>query len=410
MNSTFFQNNRKNLLAQLKPDSFLVLTANGLMQGAADQPAKFEQEANFWYLTGIDVADWQMIVDIDSGEEWLIEPKLLWFQDDFHGSLTPDNARHTSGIKNISDKKTGLELIRKLIKNKKRVYTLKPHPRRWYAMYSNRAQYDLAKKLKGIDIEDVGLTMAKLRAIKQPAEIEAIQKAVDVTVDSMKNLFSSLKGMNFEYEAEALLNYQIRKSGLTNAYDPMVASGKNACVLHYDKSKDKFIKDSWLLVDAGAKYKGYPADITRTIPLGKPTRRQIDIYEATLRVHDKIIELCKPGQDTKKYIESFQKIMKTELVNLGLLKSDSKPKEVYKWMPHAVSHGLGIDVHDSLGKPDVFAENMILTVEPGIYIKDESFGVRIEDDILITENGPKILSGDLPTDLDKLRGLVGGSS
>lgn len=178
-----------------------------------------------------------------------------------------------------------------------------------------------------------------------------------------------------------------------------MASGKNACTLHYLKNSAKLKKRDLLLLDIGARRQGYAADITRTYALGEVSKRQHDVFLAVNEAHVKIIDLLKPDYPVEQYQHDVDKIMTEALLSLGLMKDAKDEKNYRRYFPHAISHGLGVDPHDSLGAPRALQPNMVLTVEPGIYIPEEGIGVRLEDDILITATGNSNLSGRLSTEL-----------
>jgi Xaa-Pro aminopeptidase len=182
---------------------------------------------------------------------------------------------------------------------------------------------------------------------------------------------------------------------LSHAYDPIVAYGANACTLHYTKNSDVLRGKNFLLMDVGASVDGYASDITRTYAYKEPTKRQAAVHQAVQEAQQQIIALLGPDVDVACYQTQVDEIMLEALRSLNLVGSDPH-KSLRRYMPHAVSHGLGLDVHDSLGGPAAFAPSMVLTVEPGIYIPEESIGVRIEDDIVITDSGRKNLSQKLP--------------
>lgn len=399
-NADFFASNRQRLYGQLKPCGFLALTANGQMQYADDQAGIFKQESNFWYLTGINKPDWQLLVDLANRREYLIAPQLESYQEIFDGSLSMQKAAKISGLKEVIKRKEGNTLLKNLLAKNKLAYTIAPRPRKYYGFYTNRAQYDLIKKLKQVEIVDIRLTLAKNRAIKQPAEIDAIQKAIDITIAGIKAVVKQLPHIRYEYEVEALLNYEFRRHGSSRpAFESIIASGENSQILHYVANNCEIKKPTWLLMDVGAGYSEYCGDISRTIPLGDSTKCQQDVFDAVLRVHDTTIKLCQAGTPVSDYVGGFEQAMGEELINLGLIKEFGGRDVIYEWMPHAISHGLGIDAHDSLGQAKTLQEGMILTVEPGIYIKKDGIGVRIEDDVLITKNGPVVMSAELPTKL-----------
>jgi Xaa-Pro aminopeptidase len=247
-------------------------------------------------------------------------------------------------------------------------------------------------------IKDCRMDVAKMRAIKRPEEIQVIKKAVLVTNDAFARAKKLLPTLNYEYEVEAEFSYYFRKKAAAfHAYDPIVASGRNACTLHYNHNNDALQKDTLLLIDIGARVDGYAADITRTYAIGQPTERQIAVHAAVESAQQRIISLLRPGLSIKEYHDEVDSIMQSALNDLGL--SRSTPDGSRGYFPHAISHGLGIDVHDSLGRPSEFLAGMVLTVEPGIYIPEEGIGVRIEDNILITETGHDNLSASLSTSL-----------
>ncbi|MGD8373485.1 MAG: Xaa-Pro aminopeptidase [Candidatus Woesebacteria bacterium] len=393
----FFTNNRKRLYKKLGQNGFLMLTANGQMQHCDDQSYKFKQEANFWYLTGLNKSDWFLLVDLHSQKEYLVATKLAWYQEVFDGIIDGGSAAKISGISEVLNDKQGRQLLNDMLKKYKTAYTILPRPRKYYGFYTNRAQYDLVKKLKSVEVKDIRLKLQQLRAIKQPVEIEAIQKAIDITSVGITEVVRQLPNIKYEYEAEAILSYEFRRRGASgHFFDPIVASGANSQTLHYVENNSPIKKPTWLLMDVGAEYCNYGGDISRTLPVGSPTKRQQDIFNSVKNVHDLVIRNCQPGMSVKDYIDGFERAMGEELISLGLIKNLSDKEQIYKWMPHAVSHGLGIDPHDSLGGAKTLEEGMVLTVEPGIYVKADNVGMRIEDDVLITKDGPVVLSGKLP--------------
>lgn len=399
MKQDFFQNNRQRL-AHVLGDGIAVLSAYTASQRSNDAAFSFEQEANFWYLTGIEFPDWWVIIGGKPGQSWLVMPETDKTHQIFDGSLDAETAKKISGVDDIIDEVEATEMLRKMARTNDTVYTLGKDPHaKFYNFTLNPAQSSMEKRLKSIfkNIKDCRGELAKLRAIKQPEEVEAIKRGVHLTVDAFKNVKKKLPDLKYEYEVEAEFSYHFRKNGAKgHAYDPIVAGGRNACTLHYNDNDMKLKDNSLLLIDIGARVGGYAADITRTYATQKPTARQIEVHGAVKRAQKEIIALLKPGLSVESYQKQVDKIMKSALKSLDLL---NKPDDYRRYFPHAVSHGLGIDVHDSLGRPTKFLSGMVLTVEPGIYIPEEEIGVRIEDDILITDDGNINLSGALPTSL-----------
>lgn len=368
------------------------------MQQTNDAFAPFIQESNFFWLTGIHEPGWQLIILKDTAT--LVAPGKSDIQRIFDGGMSADYAKEVSGVDEVI---MGDELnlfLKEISKNSKVAYTIFKHPHSSYFDFVlNPAGQKLKTRLKKSfkEVKDCRVEIARLKAIKSDEEIEAIKKAIDISIVGFEKVKNNISKLNYEYEAEAELSYAFRASGSEgHAYQPIVATGKNACTLHYIENNDTLPKDGLLLIDAGAKVSGYAADITRTFAIGEPSEREKAVHTEVEKAHQAIIQLIKPGFSFKKYHLESDKIMMRALNTLGLLKDET---DFRKYFPHAVSHGLGIDVHDSLGGYEAFQPGMVLTVEPGIYIPEEAIGVRIEDDILVTETGNENLSAKLTTSL-----------
>lgn len=380
-----------------------VLSAYTQMQRKNDAAFKFEQEANFWWLTGIEAPDWGVIIDSKRARAWLVAPAVSRSHEVFEGSLSPAAAVKRSGIDTVIDQIEAEELLRQLAKTHSIIATLGEMP---HAEYFDFIQNPASKKLHDTlvrqfnTVEDCRPTLTRLRAIKQPEEITAMKRAINLTIGGFQDITSKLASYKYEYQVEADFSHYFRSRGAVgHAYDPIVAAGKNACTLHYVENSAKLARTDLLLLDVGAQVDGYAADITRTYALGRSTKRQIEVHSAVQAAQRQIIQLLSPGISVREYHENSEKIMKMALLQLGLMKNSDDDEHFHTYFPHAISHGLGVDVHDSLGAPNVFAPGMVLTVEPGIYIPEEGIGVRIEDDILITETGHINLSAKLSTDL-----------
>ena len=397
MNARFFMSNRQRLQQSLVP-GVVVIAGHTAMQRSNDT-STFEQEANFWYLTGIEAADWRLI--IEGKKSWLVAPDIDEIHRVFEGGLSPDEAKKISGVNGVFTHNEAKNLLDTLAKKHQVVATIGKDLRaKHYNFALNPAPVLLLRELKKRfdEVYDCRLELTKLRAIKQPEEIKAIKHAIQLTVGAFELVKANTSRYQYEYQVEADFTNIFRGSGAKgHAYDPIVASGKNACTLHYIQNQDFVKPEELLLIDIGARVQGYAADITRTYAIATtPTDRQKAVHGAVESAHKEIIGLLKPGLSVVEYQKKVDKIMKSKLEQLGLLK---KPEDYRKYFPHAISHGLGIDVHDALGRPDTFQEGMVLTVEPGIYIPEEGIGVRIEDDILITKTGHENLSAALPTSL-----------
>lgn len=396
---TFYKSNREHLH---KSGGLYCLSAYRSSQSQNDMASKFQQEANFWYLTGIEQPDWQLIIDGSSGEEWLIAPQMSRSHEIFDGSLSFEEASEISGIKKVILRDESELLFHKLAKKHSIVYTIDNPPYADQFNFSlNPAITENKKRLERLfhKVIDCQKELAKLRAIKSPDEVKAIQSAIDLTIDGFELVKQKIPSLKYEYELEAEFSYHFKRSkGADHAYDPIVASGKNACTLHYIANNQKLVAKDFVLLDVGARVNGYCADITRTYAKIEPSKRKQAVHAAVVGAQQQIIQLLKPNLSFQEYGQECDRIMKQALQSLELLK-DMNDEETYRrYFPHAVSHGLGIDVHDSLGAPRYFEEGMVLTVEPGIYIPEEGIGVRIEDNILITAAGHRNMSAKLSTD------------
>lgn len=378
----------------------LCLAASHAVQSTNDAAYPFEQESNFFYLTGIREQGWLLIVDGIEKKSWLVAPDISDTHKLFDGELDHTNALISSGVDSIISQSEAEAVLRELAEKYDTVSSLGPHPHeKHFSFRVNPAQDELNQRLATLftSVHDCRKELSSLRAIKSKTEQMHIRAAVDVTVDTFTALRRQLSSQQYEYQLEAIISHGFRYAGtMGHAYSPIVAGGGNACTLHYTKNDDPLPKNGLVLIDAGARVNGYCADVTRTYAIGTPTDRQKAVHAAVEKAHHAIIALLGPEKSVKEYHEEVDAIMIEALKSLNLYK---KPSDYRKYFPHAISHGLGIDVHDPLGNPSHFKSGMVLTVEPGIYIPEEGIGVRIEDDILIADDGIENLSGDLPTSL-----------
>ena len=395
---TFFKNNRQ-ALGALIDGGLVVLTAYDLMQSSADMAHEFTQEANFWYLSGIETARWRMVYDASRNHCLLVRPELSEVEKIFDGQLNDQYVLDRSGADEIIDHDEFEALLRQLTRKHTIVYTVKP-AHFGDSFVANPAQKNLTSQLERIfhDVIDCREQLAKLRAIKQPEEVTALKKAARLSIEAYELVKTNFSNYRHEYEIEADFTMHFRRHDARHAYTPIVAAGMNATTLHYIDNNSSIRAHDLVLIDIGAKVDGYASDITRTYAAkADPTKRQQAVHMAVADAQKRIIGLLKPGLDVAEYQLSVDRIMLEACQSLGLGGSSSEAI-VHEFMPHAVSHGLGIDVHDSLGRPKRLKEGMVLTVEPGIYLPREKIGVRIEDDILITAHGHQNLTGQLSTD------------
>ena len=402
----FFSDNRAHLRELFMGTAPIVITANGLLQRSGDTAFPFQQDPNFWYLTGVDEPD--VILVMDKTKDYLIVPFKEGVRAQFDGQITPEELTARSGIAHIYDEKEGWRQLKSRLAKAKHVATIAPPPRYidTYGMFSNPARGRLVRHMQeqGDELEllDIAPHMARLRMVKQASEIQAIQQAIDITAATIKQIVrpSSLAKYENEYEIEADLYRGFRRGGgMGHAFDPIVAGGGNAATIHYMRNDSPLAAGDLLTLDVGAAYDHYAADITRTVSLGgKPTKRQRAVYDAVADVQQYAYGLLKPGVLLADYEQEVETYMGEKLRELGLIKTIER-EQVRKYYPHAASHHLGLNVHDVDMHDRALEENMVITVEPGIYIPEEGIGVRIEDDVRITDAGIEILTRALPAKL-----------
>lgn len=403
--SQFFAGNRARLRELFTGKAPIIVTANGLLQRGGDSSYAFAQDANFWYLTGINEPDVILVIDRDN--EYLIVPERSASREAFDGQLQIHDFKKLSGIEDVYSSSDGWKQLSGRLTKVKHIATVAPAPSYidHYGLYVNPARAILVQKLKSInpDLEllDLSAHISRQRMIKQPVEINAIQKSIDITSLSLKETLrsSKLKTYKREYEIEAEIFKGFRKRGAEgHAFEPIVASGKRACTLHNTANNGALEKNQLIVVDVGAEYGHYAADITRTVINGRPTKRQLAVYAAVLEVQSFAIDLLRPGLLLKDYEDQVVGFMGEKLRALGLIKTINH-QTVRQYFPHATSHFLGLNVHDVGDYNRPLESGIILTVEPGIYIVNEGIGVRIEDDVLITPTGNKVLSNKLSREL-----------
>ena len=401
----FFKGNRQKLRELFLGTAPIVITANGLVQKNADETLEFSQDSNFWYLTGIDEPN--LILVMDKNKEYIIVPEYSDIHDFFDGKVSYDTVKNISGIEECYSDKDGWKILNSRIKKSKHVATLAANPKfiSAYGMYSNPARESLITKLKeinsSIELLDLRAHLMNLRVIKQLPEIEAIKEAIGITVKTLKPIMKQKKldTYNYEYEIEADISSGFRSKGAAkHAFTPIVGSGINSTIIHSTLNNSEIDINLPIVIDVGARFSNYSADITRTIVPGKPSKRLRNVYDAVLSAQDYALTLLKPGVILEEYEEEMEKYIGEKLRELGLIKIIDR-ENVRKYFPHMVSHFLGIDVHDVGDYKKPLAPNMVVTCEPGIYIPEESIGIRIEDDILITDGGCEVLSRNLPREL-----------
>jgi Xaa-Pro aminopeptidase len=388
MNADFFINNRARLRSLFEGTAPIVITANGLLQQNGDMAFPFKQDSSFWYFTGINEPD--LILVMDKSRDYIILPLRPHFTDIAEGQLNLADMSAKSGIKLILDNQEGWRKLSSKIKRSKHA-AIVPPPLAYiehYGFFTNPARSHLKNKLKELNSDisflDISKHIAKLRLIKQPVEVDSINQAIKITADAIKKITKNISKYRYEYEIDAAILYEFKRNNSSCAFTNVVSVGKNSTAIHYAKGDSELLNNELLLMDVGAEINHYAADITRTIAIsGKMTKRQGQVFDSVSEVQQYAYSLLKPGVIYKEY-------------DLGLITTIDRDS-VRKYYPHLTSHFLGLDAHDVGDFMTSFQENMLITVEPGIYIPEEGIGVRLEDDILISADGYKNLSANLPS-------------
>ena len=419
-----FIRNRANLAAQMPPKSVAVFTANESMPRNGDEFYPFRQQSDFFYLTGINEENAYLLIAPDYPIEDLreilfIEPydevKATW-----QGEML-DNAQaaELSGIKTVKGSDAFWQFLNDIaLSGYGDTIFLNSYEYPKYECAVETIQKRFVKQVKErYPMHNYGRTapiLNALRMVKSEEEIEITRQACDVTAKAFRRCLETVKpGMN-EYEVQAEIEYIFKKNNASgHAYAPIIAAGKNACCLHYCKNQSQLNDGDLILFDIGCELKNYSSDLSRTIPInGKFTERQKDCYNAVLRVMKEITKLYRVGGTINEINETTYKLMEQEMIALGLftaedVKKQNPDKPLYKkYLMHGMSHHIGLDVHDSIDKFKPFEPGMILTCEPGLYIRDEGIGIRIENDLLITEGEPINLFEGLPTEIDEIEAAM----
>jgi len=422
INNNFFVRNRLKLSNKMLRGSVAILNSNDEMPRNGDQTFKFRQNSDFFYLTGIEQEKSILLFNYDNINPdlreilFIIKPEATLEIWEGH-KLTKDEATTISGIKTVKWLDDFESILREIIISSDNIYLntneytkfsteIESRDIRFIKEIKNKFPIHTYKRLAPI--------LSYLRLIKEPEEIELMQKACDITINAFHRVLKFVKPGVKEYEIEAEITYEYIKSGAdAHAYHPIVATGKNNCVLHY-VSNDKECKDGDLvLMDFGAEYANYSADTTRTIPVsGKFTERQKEVYSAVLRVMKSATKLMKKGTTINLINENVNRLIEQELVKLGLAKKneienvEKRDTVRMKYFMHGNSHFMGLDVHDVGLKDTILLPGMVLSCEPGIYIADENIGIRLENDILVTEDGQIDLLANEPIEIEDIERLM----
>jgi Xaa-Pro aminopeptidase len=398
--------NRAKLLKMLKPGSLAIITSNDEMPRSGDQTHPFRQNSDMFYLTGLDQEKCILTLcpehPVEGMREMLFTVKTNDLMVIWNGhKYTLDQVIEVSGIKNVKWLDDFEITLRDLMSRVQVVYLNQNEYPKFITEVPQRDVRFAAKMLQDFPVhsyERLAPLLTEMRLVKEPEEIVQIQKACNLTNDGLRRVLKFVKPGVLEYEIEAEYSHEfIRKGGTGHAYPPIIASGANACILHYNTN-----------------FNTYAADMTRTIPVnGKFSPRQRLVYDAVLRVLKVATAMLKPGTTIEKWHGEVCKIMEKELFGLGLInKEDIKNQNAdspayFRYYMHGTGHFLGLDVHDVGSRQVVFENGMVMTCEPGIYIHEEGIGIRLENDIMVAEE-PINLMAAIPVEPDEIEALMRG--
>jgi Xaa-Pro aminopeptidase len=417
-----FIQNRRRFAKQLEKRSVAVFNSSDVMPTSADGTHGFIQQTDLFYLSGIDQEDSTLVICPDAKEDKFREILFVKETNDkialWEGhKYSQDEARAVSGIKSVHWNHEFENIFNPLVFESDNIYlNTNEHLRADGRVETRDARFlKWCRKLFPLHhYRRLAPIMHDLRAVKSTPEVALIKKACRITDKTFRRLLNFIKPGVWEFEIEAEIYHEfLRNRSRGPAFQTIVASGADSCTLHYVKN-DKQCRDGDLvLIDFGAEYANYAADVTRTVPVsGQFSKRQKDVYNAVLKVQKAAIRLLEPGKRIDEFSREVGKVMEAELIRLNLLKAAEVKKQsadqpLYKrYFPHGTSHHLGLDVHDYGNRYREFEPGMVFTCEPGIYINDEGIGIRIENDILISKDGPVDLTAGVPREAEEIEELM----
>jgi Xaa-Pro aminopeptidase len=417
-----FVENRRRLAGLLLPNSVAVVNANDLLPANSDATLAMQPNSDLFYLTGVEQEETVLLLAPDAHDEnlrevlFLREPNAHLKTWEGH-KLSKDEATAVSGVKTVKWLSEWRAVFHGAMCDAEHVYlNSNEHRRAVVEVQTRDARFvaDCKTRYPLHQYHRLARLMHRLRAAKSAAELGLLREAVAITARGFGRVATFVRPGVTEYEVEAEFAHEFLRNRARFAYNPIIASGANACVLHYLANDQRCRKGDLLLLDVAASYANYNADLTRTIPVsGRFTRRQRQVYNAVLRVMRASIKAAVVGKLHRDWQREAQAMMNEELLSLGLLKPADVKKQTVdepacrKYFMHGLGHLLGLDVHDVGYTTEPFAPGWVLTVEPGIYLPDEGFGVRLENNVVVTESGPLDLMAEIPVEADEVEELMG---
>ena len=420
-----FTRNRQKFMAEMTPKSLAVFNSNDIYPISADSTMPFQQHRDIFYLSGVDQEESILLLFPDA-----MDPKhrevLFLRETNEHiavwegAKLDKEQAFNTSGIKSVYWLTDFEKVFFDLMTEAETIYyNTNEHYRQAVETETREARFikTTKEKFPAHKVAKSNPILQKIRGVKEPEELDLMKTACGITEKGFRRVLGFVKPGVWEYEIEAeYLHEFIRNRSKGFAYTPIIASGNNANVLHYIENNQQCKDGDLILMDVGAEYANYSSDMTRTIPVnGRFSERQRQVYHSVLKVKDEATKMLVPGTIWAEYHKEVGKVMTSELLSLGLLDKADVQNENPDWpaykkyFMHGTSHHIGLDTHDYGELKTPMKPNMVFTVEPGIYIPDEGFGVRLEDDVVIQETGePVNLMADIPIEADEIEDLMNG--
>jgi len=421
--SKLFIKNRKKFIAEMQPNSLAIFNSNDTYPISADSTMPFEQHRDIFYLSGVDQEESVLVLFPDCPKEKHREILFLKETNEhiaiWEGEkLTKEKAFETSGIKTVYWLQDMEKVLFEIMTQCDTIYlNTNEHYRANVETETREDRFTkwLKKRYPAHSVAKSNPILQRLRSVKEDIEIDLIQKACDITEKGFQRVLNFVKPDVWEYEIEAEFMHEfLRNRSKGFAYTPIIASGNNANVLHYIENNQQCKAGDLILFDTAAEYANYSSDLSRTIPVsGKYSDRQKAVYNAVLRVKNEATKMLVPGTIWAEYHLEVGKLMTSELLGLGLIdKADIQSEDpewpaYKKYFMHGTSHHMGLDTHDYGILTEPMQANMVFTVEPGIYIPDEGFGIRLEDDVVIQKSGdPLNLMKNIPIEADEIEEIM----
>lgn len=418
LSSQVYVQHRERLAAAMEPNTLAIFNSNDIMPTSADGTMPFKQATDIFHLSGVDQEESILVVFPDASNKAHREVLFLKETNEeiaiWEGAkLTKEQAFEVSGIRTVYWLSDFEKILKSMLAEVGAVYlNNNEHTRASIEVETRDMRF--GKWFRGeypnYEIKRIAPTMHRIRSVKHPEEIAQMQRACDITKSAFERVLKFVKPGVKEYEIEAELMHEFLRNGSRGfAYTPIIASGFNACVLHYIENHDVCKDGEVILMDVGAEYGNYAADMTRCVPVsGRFTDRQKQIYNAVLSVMKDAMKLLRPGVMLGDYHKQVGELMTEQLLNVGLIDKHDIEKQNPAWpaykkyFMHGTSHFIGLDVHDVGLWHEPIQVGNVFTVEPGIYIREENLGIRLENDIVITENGFNDLMGTIPLEAEAI--------